>query len=70
MPVASISEHLLCALVSLVAQLVKNPPAVQETWVLSLGFKIPWRREQLHTRYSGLENSTNYIVHGVAKSQT
>ena len=26
---------------SLVAQLVKNPPAVWETWVLSLGWKDP-----------------------------
>ena len=32
---------------SLVAQLVKNPPAVWETWVQSLGWKIPWRRERL-----------------------
>ena len=29
----------------LVAQLVKNPPAMQETWF----GKIPWRREWLHT---------------------
>ena len=28
---------------SLVAQLVKNPPAMRETWV----GKIPWRREKL-----------------------
>ena len=28
---------------SLVAHLVKNPPAMQETWVRSLGRKIPWR---------------------------
>ena len=26
---------------SLVAQLVKNPPAVQETWVQSLGWEDP-----------------------------
>ena len=26
---------------SLVAQLVKNPPAVQETWVASLGWEDP-----------------------------
>ena len=32
---------------SLVAQLVKNPPAVQETWVRPLGWPIPWRRESL-----------------------
>ena len=27
------------------AQTVKNPPAMQETWVQSLGGKIPWRRK-------------------------
>ena len=31
--------HLLCA--SLVAQLVKNPPAMWETWVRSLGWEDP-----------------------------
>ena len=31
----------------LVAQLVKNPPAVRETWVRSLVGNIPWRREKL-----------------------
>ena len=30
----------------LVAQLVKNPPAVWETWVDSWVGKIPWRRER------------------------
>ena len=25
--------------------MVKSSPAMQETWVLSLGQKIPWRRE-------------------------
>ena len=30
-----------------VAQMVKNLPAVQETWVRSLVRKIPWRRERL-----------------------
>jgi len=34
---------------SLVAQPVKNPPAMQETWVRSLGWEDPWRREQLPT---------------------
>jgi len=33
---------------SLVAQLVKNLPAMQETWVE----KIPWRRERLPTHSS------------------
>ena len=34
---------------SLVAQLVKNLLAMRETWVQSLGGKIPWRRERLPT---------------------
>ena len=34
---------------SFVAHLVKNPPAVQETWVQSLFGKISWRRERLPT---------------------
>jgi len=32
-----------------VAQLVKNPPAVRETWVLSLSWEDPGRRERLST---------------------
>ena len=34
---------------SLVAQLVKNPPAMQAPWVQSLVRKFPWRRDQLPT---------------------
>ena len=34
---------------SLVAQLVKNLPAMWETWVRSLGWEDPWRREWLPT---------------------
>ena len=37
---------------SLVAQLVKNPSAMRETWVLSWVGKIPWRRERLLTPVS------------------
>ena len=33
----------------LVVQLVKNPSAIWETWVWSLGWKILWRRERLPT---------------------
>ena len=40
-----IHTHICTA--SLVAQLVKDPPAMQETWVRSLGWeKIPWRAWQ------------------------
>ena len=34
---------------SVVAQLVKNLPAVRETWIRSWVGKIPWRRESLPT---------------------
>ena len=36
---------------SLVAQLVKNPPAMQETWVLSLGCEDPLEKGMVtHSR--------------------
>ena len=37
-------------LASLVAQTVKNPPAMWETWVQSLDWKSPWRRAWQLTR--------------------
>ena len=56
---------------SLVAQLVKNPPAMQETWVRSLDWEDPLGEGKGYpTQYSGLENSMDCIVHQVAKSQT
>ena len=93
-----------------VAQLVKNPPPMQETLVWVLVQEDPWRRDRLPIpvflgfpcgsagkesacntgdlgsipglgrypgegkgyplQYSGLENSMDCIVHGVAKSRT
>ena len=93
---------------SLIAQLVKNLPALQETLVRFLGQKVCWGRDRLPTpvflgfpcgsagkestcyegdlglipvlgrspgewkghplQYSGLENSMDCIVHGVAES--
>ena len=50
---------------SLVAQLVKNPPAMGETWVQSLGWDDPLENGKSYPlQYSGLENSMDYIVHG------
>ena len=37
---------------SLVAHLVKNLPGMKETWVQSLGWEDPWRRERLPTPVS------------------
>ena len=34
---------------SLVAQLVKNPPAMQETWVQSLGWEDPLKRKATYS---------------------
>ena len=34
-----------CLWISLVAQMIKNPPAMQETWVQSLGGEDPQRKE-------------------------
>ena len=59
---------------SLVAQLVKNLPAMQETWVRALGWEDPLEKGKathssiLVNRYTcGLENSRDCIVHGVTK---
>ena len=51
------------------AQLVKNLPAMQETWVQSLGWEDPLEKGRT-THSAGLENSTDSIVHVVEKSQT
>ena len=59
----------ICALwASPVAQLVKNSPAMQETWVQSLGWKDPLEKGKA-TQYSGtpvfqyseLENSMDWL---------
>ena len=56
---------------SLVAQLVKNPPAMWKIWIRSLGWeRSPGGGKGYPLQYSGLENSMDYIVHGVAKSWT
>ena len=61
---------------SLVAQMVKNLPAVQETQFQSLGWEGPLEKGMVtHIQDSCLENPTDRgawqaTVHGVAKSQT
>ena len=105
-PAEGIGYPLQYSWASLMAQMVKNLPAMQET----LSQEDPWRRDRLPTpvflgfphgsagkesscnvgdlgslpglerspreekgytlQYSGLENSMDCIVHGVAKSQT
>ena len=56
---------------SLVAQLVKNPPTMWETWVRSLSWEdSPGEGKGYTLQYSDLENSTDYIVQGVPKSRT
>ena len=61
---------------SLVAQRLKHLPAMQETWVQSLGREDPLEKEMAtHSQYSCLENPMDAeawwaTVHGVAESQT
>ena len=43
---------------SWVSIVVKNPPAVRETWVRSLGWEDPLEKgKATHSQYSGLEKS-------------
>ena len=54
----------------LVAQMVRNPPAMWETWLQSLGWEDPLEKRKVTLPYSGLENFTDCVVHGAAKSWT
>ena len=54
--------------ISLIAQLVKNQPAMQETRIRFLGQgRSLGEGKGYPLQYSGLENSMDCIVHGVAK---
>ena len=65
---------------SLVVQLVKNPPAMQKTWVNPCVGKIPWRRDRLPTpvflgfphRSDGKESACNVgdlgLIPGLGRS--
>ena len=50
------------------AQLVKNPPAMQETWVRSLGLENPPEKGKYSTPVFWPRDSTDCIDHGVAES--
>ena len=65
-------KFLMVLFTVLVTQMVKNLPAVWETWVQSLGGKIPWRREWIPTpeswpgEFHG-QRSLEATVHGVTE---
>ena len=51
--------------------MVKNLPAMWETWVQSLGWEdSPGEGNGYPLQYSSLENSMDCIVHGFAESDT
>ena len=60
---------------SLVAQRVKNPPAIQETWVQSLGWEDPLEKgTATHSNIMAWRTpwteEPGRLQHGVTKSQT
>ena len=65
-------EHLR----SLVAQMVRNLPAMWETWVGSLGWEDPWRREWLPIpvflpgEFHGQKSLVSYSPWGPKESDT
>ena len=61
-----------CYGASLIAQMVKNPPAMQETWFPSLGQKDPLERGMAtHVcQENPIDRVWQATAHGVAKSQT
>ena len=50
--VVDLSVNIWSLWASLGAQLIKNPPVMRESWVRSLGWEDPWRRERLPTPVS------------------
>ena len=50
-----------------VAQLVKNLPAMWETWLLSLVGRSPGEEKGYHLQHSDLENSMDCIAYGGCK---
>ena len=75
-PGERIGYSLQCSGASLVAQLVKNPPAMWETWVWSLGWEDPLE-EGMTTSSCTLawrslmdRGAWQAIVHGIPKSRT
>ena len=70
-----LKQHSYIYWTCLVAQMVKNLPAMQETQVQSVGQEDPWRREWLPTPVflpgeSHGQRSWRATVYGVPKSQT
>ena len=65
-----INHTFLYSWASLVAQLVKNSPAMRETWVGSLGWEDSLEKGKATTHSSILAWRIPCIVHGVTKSQT
>ena len=55
---------------SLVAQRVKNPPAMWETWIRSLGWEDPLEKgKATHSSVLAWRIPRTVIVHGVVESQ-
>ena len=70
------NDHIEKICASLLAQTVKNPPAMQENQARSLGREDPLEEEMaMHSSYSCLGNPMDRgdwraTAHGVAKSRT
>ena len=73
---ASVLRHSAFFRASLVAQTVKNPPAMQETWVWSLGWEDSLEEDMAtHSSILAWRSPMNRgtwwtMVHGIAKSRT
>ena len=56
---------------SLVAQMVKNLPAMQETWIRSLGWEDPLKKgKATHSRILAWRIPWTVLVRGIKKNQT
>ena len=70
-PAMSLTQPIFMEYLSLIAQLVKNPPAMQDYPSSIPGSGgYPGEGKGYPLQYSGLENFTDCIVHGVATIRT
>ena len=68
----TINDRLCSRWLPTVAQVVRNPPAMRETWIQSLGREDPFQKEMsTHSSILACEiPGTEATVRGVTKSRT
>ena len=57
-----LNSYIICQLVSVVTQTVKNLPAMRETWVQSLGWEDPLKEMATHSNILDWVISSSWVI--------